>query len=283
MERMFGKRFGTFFALINLILLIAIFFGLFFGDVIYKKANDNAFAGERSAYAVIRCDNFEILMSNNCYARLPMASTTKIMTALLAIENCKLDEVVNIDNRAVGIEGSSVYLRKGEKLTLRELLYCLMLRSGNDAAVAIALHISDSIEDFAEMMNIRAESLGLTDTHFTNPHGLHDDNHYTSAHDLAVISATAMNNPDFARIVGTKSISIGNGESRRTLINKNKMLSLYKDANGIKTGYTTKSGRCLVSSATKNGVTVVCVVLNISDTYGLSKNLLDKAFSMINK
>ena len=133
-------------------------------------------------------------------------------------------------------------------------------------AVAIALHISDSIEDFAEMMNIRAESLGLTDTHFTNPHGLHDDNHYTSAHDLAVISATAMNNPDFARIVGTKSINIGNGESRRTLINKNKMLSLYKDANGIKTGYTTKSGRCLVSSATKNGVTVVCVVLNISDT-----------------
>lgn len=277
MERLHRKRYGFVFALIVFMFGYA-FFSCLFGS---KSNNDAAFASGNSAYAVVRTDTFEVLLSDNGKARLPMASTTKIMTALIVIENCKPDEIVVIDKRSVGVEGSSVYLREGEKLTVKDLLYCLMLRSGNDAATALALHVAGSTENFAEMMNIRAESLNLTDTHFVNPHGLHDDSHFTSAHDLAIIAATAMNNPSFAEIVKTKVKTVGEGESKRTIANKNKMLSLYPDANGIKTGYTKKSGRCLVSSATKNGVTLVCAVLNYGDTYGLSSSLLDKGFAMI--
>lgn len=277
MERLHRKRYGIVFALIVFMFGYA-FFSCLFGS---KSNSDAAFASGNSAYAVVRTDTFEVLLSDNGKARLPMASTTKIMTALIVIENCKPDEIVVIDKRSVGVEGSSVYLREGEKLTVKDLLYCLMLRSGNDAATALALHVAGSTENFAEMMNIRAESLNLTDTHFVNPHGLHDDSHFTSAHDLAIIAATAMNNPSFAEIVKTKVKTVGEGESKRTIANKNKMLSLYPDANGIKTGYTKKSGRCLVSSATKNGVTLVCAVLNYGDTYGLSSSLLDKGFAMI--
>ena len=277
MERLSGKRYGIILALIATMAFFTVF--SFVSGI--KTEKNAAKASERSAYAVIRTDTLEVLLSDNADARLPMASTTKIMSALIALENCKTDETVVIDKRSVGIEGSSVYLREGEKLTVEDLLYCLMLRSGNDAATALALHVAGSVEDFAEMMNIRAESMGLVNTHFVNPHGLHDDNHFTSARDLAVISATAMNNHLFANIVKTKVKTVGEGESKRTLANKNKMLSLYDNANGVKTGYTKKSGRCLVSSATKNGVTLVCVVLNVGDTYGLSGALLDKGFNMI--
>lgn len=277
MERLSGKRYGIILALIATMAFFTVF--SFVSGI--KTEKNAAKASGRSAYAVIRTDTLEVLLSDNADARLPMASTTKIMSALIALENCKTDETVVIDKRSVGIEGSSVYLREGEKLTVEDMLYCLMLRSGNDAATALALHVAGSVEDFAEMMNIRAESMGLVNTHFVNPHGLHDDNHFTSARDLAVISATAMNNHLFANIVKTKVKTVGEGESKRTLANKNKMLSLYDNANGVKTGYTKKSGRCLVSSATKNGVTLVCVVLNVGDTYGLSGALLDKGFNMI--
>ena len=277
MERLSGKRYGIILALIATMAFFTVF-SFVSGIKTEKNATE---ASGRSAYAVIRTDTLEVLLSDNADARLPMASTTKIMSALIALENCKTDETVVIDKRSVGIEGSSVYLREGEKLTVEDLLYCLMLRSGNDAATALALHVAGSVEDFAEMMNIRAESMGLVNTHFVNPHGLHDDNHFTSARDLAVISATAMNNHLFANIVKTKVKTVGEGESKRTLANKNKMLSLYDNANGVKTGYTKKSGRCLVSSATKKGVTLVCVVLNVGDTYGLSGALLDKGFNMI--
>lgn len=282
MERLFRRNFRTIFALIFLVSIVTIFvlaqLMTFFNQ---KNDKKSAFAQSGSGYAVIRLSDGKTILSDNADVPLEMASTTKIMTALIALENCKSDEKVIIDRRSVGIEGSSVYLKEGEELTIKELLFCLMLRSGNDAAVAIATHVANNVEDFAEMMNIRAESLNLRHTHFTNPHGLHDENHYTSARDLALIAAVAMKNSVFRDIVSTKSVTIGMGESRRNLTNKNKMLSLYVGANGVKTGYTKKSGRCLVSSATRNGETLICAVLNESDTYGKSAALLDKGFSLL--
>ena len=281
MGRLSGRNYRTFFALIFVLSIAIIVIFLSISTFLSKKSPQNAaYAQSGSGYAVIRLDDGKLLLSENADIPLEMASTTKIMTALIALENCRPDEKVVVDKRAVGIEGISVCLKEGEELTIKELLYCLMLRSGNDAAVAIANHVAKNEDTFAEIMNLRAESIGLNNTHFTNPHGLHDEKHYTSAHDLAKITAIAMKNPIFAEIVGTKNVTVGTGESRRRLTNKNKILSLYDGANGVKTGYTKKSGRCLVSSATRNGTTLICVVLNEGDTYGKSIALLDKGFSM---
>lgn len=272
-----GKRFKVIF---GLFVSIIIAFCVLTANLM-NVGTEYAFAKQiNTAYAVFDVDKNEKIFGENDSLRLPMASTTKIMTALLVLENEFLDKKVKITKESVGVEGSSVYLKENEVLTVEDLLYCLMLRSGNDSAVALALSVAGSVDHFAEMMNIRAESLDLTNTHFTNPHGLHDENHYTSANDLGIIAVTAMKNPDFRKIVGTKQIRIGENESVRVLKNKNKMLNLFDGANGIKTGYTKKSGRCLVSSASRNGKTLVCVVLNYGDTYGLSKELLEKGFMM---
>lgn len=236
-----------------------------------------------SGYIVIDASTNEVILKENEHIPMPMASTTKIMTALIAIENCKPEEKVTIPKEATNIEGSSVYLKEGECLTIEELLYCLMLRSGNDSATAIALHLCDSMEKFAEMMNIRAKSLNLSNSNFINSHGLHNENHYTSCYDLAIIASKAMEYPLFRKIVCTKQITIGKYNNTRVLINKNKMLRLMNDANGIKTGYTKKAGRCLVSSAERNGKTLICVVLNCSDMYNVSINLLEKGFESINR
>ena len=245
--------------------------------------NECAYAANGSSYIVMRADTKEIFAESNKDLRLPMASTTKTMTALIAVENCSLDEIVVIPDEAVDVEGSSVYLKKGDRYTVGELLYGLMLRSGNDAAVALALHVAGSVENFAEMMNLRAESLGLENTRFVNPHGLHDKNHYTSAYDLAVIGCEAMENDLFRKIVSTKFITVGSGDDKKYWANKNKILSVYDGGNGIKTGYTTDSGRCLIASATRNGVTVVSVVLNRYDMFNDCCKLMDKAFETINK
>jgi len=187
-----------------------------------------------------------------------MASTTKIVTALTVIRNTDLDEVVEIPKAACGIEGSSIYLREGEHLTVRELLYGLMLRSGNDCAVALALHTSGSVEAFAELMNTTAVELGCENSNFVNPHGLHDDRHYTTALDLAAVTCEALHNETFREIVSTKAVRISNEgyEYDRVLVNKNKLLSNVDGADGVKTGYTKKAGRCFVGSATKNGMQV---------------------------
>lgn len=244
--------------------------------------NEKAYAEQGSSYIVMHADTKEVFAESNKDLRLPMASTTKTMTALVTVENCNLDEIVSVPDEAVGVEGSSIYLRKGDKYTVRELLYGLMLRSGNDAAVALAIHVAGSVENFAEMMNLRAESMGLTNTHFVNPHGLQDKNHYTSAYDLAFIGSEAMQNETFRQIVSTKFITVGNGENKKYWTNKNKILSLYEGGNGIKTGFTTDSGRCLIASATRNGVTVVSVVLNRYDMFNDCCRLMDKAFESIN-
>ena len=222
-----------------------------------------------------------ILYENNAYSKLPMASTTKIMTAITVIDNCNnLDEIVTIPKKACDIEGSSIYLQAGEKLSVKELLYGLMLRSGNDCAVALALHTGKSIEGFSKMMNEKAQNLNAFDSHFVNPHGLHNNEHYTTAYDLALISSYAMKNDLFREIVKTKRIEIPctTRDYGRVLYNKNKMLTKYDGATGIKTGYTKQAGRCLVSSAKRDGMELICVVLNCGPMWEVSMQYMDKIF-----
>lgn len=204
-----------------------------------------------------------------------IASTTKIMTALLICEQCNVLDQMRIPKEAVGIEGSSMYLQEGEILSIQEILYGLMLSSGNDAAVALALYCSGSIEAFAERMNDKARTLGLTGTHFQNPHGLDAEGHYSTARDMAVLSAYAMKNPIFSKTVSTKTVTIGN----RFLRNHNKLLWLYPDADGIKTGYTKAAGRILVSSAERDKRRLVAVTFNDPDDWRDHKALFEEGFS----
>lgn len=230
---------------------------------------------------VIDADTGNVLFSHNANERRGMASTTKIMTALVAIENAPPDEEFTIPKEAIGIEGSSVYLKEGERLTLRELLYCLLLESGNDAATAIAISVGGSEEKFVRMMNETAEKLGLTDTSFKNPHGLSDDDHYTTAHDLAIITKRAMELPLFREIVATKRYSVryDGTENGRRLVNHNKLLFSAEGVIGVKTGYTKRDGKCLVSAAEKDGMTLIAVTLQDAFPASTHKALLDFAFS----
>lgn len=216
----------------------------------------------------------DVLYSKNADRRLPMASTTKIMTALIVCEECDLCEVITVPDKAVGVEGSSIYLKKDERISVKDLLYGLMLRSGNDAACALAIHHSGSLEAFVERMNARAGELGAVNTNFCNPSGLPDDNHYTTAFDLCNIACAAMKNAVFAEVVSTKSYK---GDFR-SFVNKNKLLTTLDGANGVKTGYTEKAGRCLVSSAKRGNMDVVCVVLNCYDMFERSAHIIDKCF-----
>lgn len=234
-----------------------------------------------SSLAVIEQSSRILLGGENVNKRLPMASTTKIMTAYCVLNNMKdIDAVYKIPKEAVGVEGSSIYLKEGEEWTIRQLLYGLMLRSGNDSATALAIACSGTVEGFVELMNKTAKNIGLKDTHFTNPHGLHDDEHYTTAYELALISAKAMDNDIFEEIVGSKyyRFNMQSGETR-VFVNKNKILSLCEGGNGIKTGYTKKAGRCLVSSAQRNNMQLICVVLNHGDMWNDCINSMDKIFN----
>ena len=229
-----------------------------------------------------------VIYQKNAEQRMGMASTTKIMTALVAAERLPLDRQISISPEAVGIEGSSVYLCAEELLSARELLLALMLASANDAAVALAIEVAGSIEAFAELMNKRAQQLGLRDTNFTNPHGLDDQQHYTTAHDLALIAAAALENPVVREIASTKKAVIpqgvtpenGDGASTRYLKNHNKMLSLYDGAIGMKTGFTKKTGRCLVSAAERDGLTLIAVTLSAPDDWNDHTRMLDLGFSL---
>lgn len=219
-----------------------------------------------------------LLFDKNSSKQSLIASTTKIMTALLICERCNVLDQMRIPKEAVGIEGSSMYLREGEKLTLQELLYGLMLSSGNDAAVALALYCCGSIEEFANQMNDKARSLGMTQTHFANPNGLDAKDHYSTARDLAILAAFAMENPVFAQTVSTKTITAGN----RFLRNHNKLLWLYPGADGVKTGYTKAAGRILVSSAERNRRRLVAVTINDPNDWHDHATLLDQGFSKYN-
>ncbi len=223
----------------------------------------------------------DIIFEKNAYERLPMASTTKIMTALIAIEKYgDMSKSVTVANQAVGVEGSSIYLHQNETLTMEDLVYAVMLESANDAAAAIAYEIAGSIEGFADLMNEKAAEIGLENTHFTNPHGLDNPEHYTTAYDLAKLAVYALENDTFRSIVSTykKTIPLNGTEGTRLLLNHNKMLKYYDNAIGVKTGFTKKSGRCLVSAADRDGVTVVAVTLNAPDDWNDHRAMLDLGF-----
>ncbi|MEG2456662.1 MAG: D-alanyl-D-alanine carboxypeptidase family protein, partial [Clostridia bacterium] len=262
--------------IILVVLTIIINFSMFFVNN-DEKYVANASGG--SGAVVIEQSTRRVLFSQNDKARLPMASTTKILTALTVIETANnLDAKFKIPKQAVGIEGSSIYLVEGEELSLRELLYGLMLRSGNDSAVALSLAVCDTTENFVSLMNKKALECGAKNSNFTNPHGLHNENHYTTAYDLALITARAFEHDVFKEIVSTKEIKIS-GEIPRVLFNKNKMLRLFDGANGVKTGFTKKSGRCLVSAAERGGMQLISVVLNHGDMWNDSMSMLNSAFS----
>ena len=221
-----------------------------------------------------------VLLSHHADEPLPMASTTKVMTALLAIELGDPDAPVTCSRTAFGVPGTSIYLSEGETLTLRQMLYGLMLASGNDAATAIAEHIGGTVDDFCAMMTARAAELGCMSTVFLTPHGLPQEGHYTTARDLALIAREAMTHELFREIVGTQRAAIPwEGRSYdRVLNNKNRLLSTYEGATGIKTGYTKKAGRCLVFGAEREGIRIIGVVLNCPDWFGEAARLMDMAF-----
>ena len=233
------------------------------------------------AAVLMHPDSGEIYFEKNASVRMPMASTTKIMTALVAIESMPLSTVITVAPEAVNVEGSSVYLYAGETLTLEALLYALLLESANDAAAAIAYGISGSIEAFSARMNERAQSLGLTDTHFMNPHGLDHAEHYTTAYELAKITAEALKHDAFRTIVSTRRLTVpqsGPG-GVRLFLNHNRLLSAYDGCIGVKTGYTRRSGRCLVSAAERDGLTLIAVTLSAPNDWQDHTALLDFGFA----
>ena len=235
----------------------------------------------RSA-VLLDAESGQILYGKDEHTRRGMASTTKIMTALVALEHSHLDDTVIVSPEACGVEGSSVYLFPEEEITMEALLYALMLQSANDAAEAIAYAVSGSIEGFVALMNEKADALGLSATHFDNPHGLDGETHYTTAYELAKIAAAALENETFREIVGTekKEIPLHNGEATRLLVNHNRLVREYDDIIGVKTGYTRACGRTLVSAAEQNGVTLICVTLDDGNDWLDHRALLDYGFSL---
>ena len=216
-----------------------------------------------------------VLYEKNPDQRSLIASTTKIMTALVVCEQCNVLDRMRVPREAVGIEGSSMYLQEGEILTLQELLYGLMLSSGNDAAVALAIYCGGTVEGFAEMMNDKARVLGLKGTHFENPHGLDNPGHYSTARDLAVLAAYAMENPVFYKTVSAKTVTLG----QRCLRNHNKLLWQVEGADGVKTGFTKAAGRILVSSATREGRRLVAVTIHDPNDWLDHAALLEEGFA----
>ena len=274
--------------ILSLSVLLLIFIMYFISIDFNKIENVHALYTSTSSakgMCVIEKDSGRVLYSKNKDEKLPMASTTKVATAITAIENCKdLNETIVVHDNSIGVEGTSIYLKKDEEIKVIDLLYGLMLRSGNDAATALAYHIGGNLEGFAKMMNDMAKKVGANNTHFANPHGLDNSNHFTTAYDLSLITAYALDNPTFAKIVSTKNyvIDATNKSDKRYLTNKNRLLTSLEGCCGVKTGYTSKAGRCLVSASKRNDCTIVCVVLNCGPMFEESSALINSAFSQYN-
>ncbi len=252
--------------------------GLFFTLILLY--NGWGLAEEARSAILMEMDTGRVLYARNAHEALPMASTTKVMTALLALENGDLDSVVTTGPNAYGVPGTSIYLELGEQLTLEQMLYGLMLASGNDAAVAIAEHIGGTAADFCALMTRRAEEIGCENTVFSTPHGLPAEGHHTTAWDLALITREALRNPVFREIVSTQRMTLpwAGHDYSRALTNKNRLLSTYPGAIGVKTGYTKAAGRCLAFAAERAGMTLVGVVLNCPDWFDEAAALLDWGF-----
>lgn len=249
-------------------------------EAIWATAADTVGTQAQSA-ALIDVKSGRILYSKGGDKSLPIASLTKIMTAIVAVEEGKLTDQVRVSKNAFGKEGSSIYLKLGETISLSDLLYGLMLRSGNDAATAIAEHVGGSLEGFVYLMNRKAEEIGMTNSHFTNPHGLDDKEHYASANDMAKLTAYALKNPVFQEIVKTRSKKVTREDQPWDSVwtNKNKMLVLYPGSDGVKTGFTKIARRCLVSSATRDNQQLVAVTLNDGNDWADHARMLDYGFA----
>ena len=223
---------------------------------------------------LLDCATDRVIYEKDADSRSLIASTTKIMTALIVCEQCNVLDRVKVPKEAVGIEGSSMYLKEGESLTVQELLYGTMLPSGNDAATALAIYCGGTVEGFVQLMNDKARSLGLKDTHFENPHGLDSQQHYSTAKDLGKLASYAMENPIFAKIASTKTVRAG----ERYLSNHNKLLWQVDGADGVKTGYTKAAGRILVSSAQRDGRRLVAVTISDPNDWQDHAQLLNMGF-----
>ena len=253
-------------------------------DGLVLDANDRLPSVTARSAVVLEARTGRVLYERNMDERRFPASTTKIMTLIVALENGNLDDVVRVGKHAAGTEGSTLWLEEGDEITLRELLYGMMMHSGNDATVAIAEHIAGSVDRFARLMTDKAHELGARDTNFVNANGLPDDAHYTTAHDMALIAAYGYSLPEFEDIVSTKEITFPwVKDDTHRLRNENQMLWLYEGGNGVKTGYTDAAGRCLVAGAKRDGIQLVSVVLDSNWMWNDSILLLDYGFAHIDR
>ena len=276
--------------LISLLILLALLLSMgsvcvLAEDDTQEDVSDGPFEVDAKAAILIDMNTGRTVYEKNIDERIYPASLTKIMTCLLALENGNLSDIVTIDEGAfAGLDGNSstAGLQVGEQLTFNDLLYCLMISSGNEAANAVAEHIAGSIPDFVRMMNERAYELGCTGTHFTNPNGLFDEDHYTTARDLANITRTAMKNKTFSRIVAAKEWNADRpGSTYRHFVNKNKTVRQFDGGNGVKIGYTKASGRTLAASATRDGKNVICVVMSAPNWFQDAYRLMEYGFDVL--
>jgi len=253
-----------------------------FEDTIEVTASNVSELPNSRRYIVYDRISKSMIIGKNEDVKSAMASTTKIMTTIVILEKADLNEKVTVSAKAGGTGGSRLGLKRGDKASVRDLLYGLMLRSGNDAAVALAEHVGGSVKEFAELMNEKAIELGLTNTHFVTPHGLDDANHYTTALELAKLTDYAMNNETFVKIVGTKSTTIYINNQSRQINNTNELLGVLNGVVGVKTGFTNNAGRCLVTETKRNNMDIITIVLGADTKKDRTKdsvNLIEYTFS----
>lgn len=248
-------------------------------------AEEKKFEVKAKGYILMEAATGKVLEGANEHKTLPIASTTKIMTTLLALEQPNIEEYFEVDSKAIMVEGTSMGLQAGDKTSLLALAYGMMLPSGNDAANAAAVKVAGSIPKFAELMNKKAAEIGMKNSHFVTPSGLHNEDHYSTAYDMALLTRAALRNPKFAVICSSKKarVEFGNPIQKRQLTNHNRLLKEYEGCIGVKTGFTKKAGRCLVSAATRDGVTLICVTLGAQDDWNVHKTLYDTWFPKIQK
>jgi serine-type D-Ala-D-Ala carboxypeptidase (penicillin-binding protein 5/6) len=271
--------------IISICLLLFLFVDLFQASAVTKKIKESKSIEpiniSSKAAILVEMTTNRVLYFKNPDLRLPMASTTKIMTALITLE--QPNKQIKITKEMIRVEGSSMGLKEGNVVSLKDLAAGMLLNSGNDAANSAAIAIGGSIEGFAKLMNDRADEMGLNSTNFVTPSGLDDKNHYTTAFDLARLACFAMQNPEFKKLASTKSmrVNIQNPDCMLYLSNHNRLLKEYEGANGVKTGFTKKSGRCLVSSAMRSGINLIAVTLSSPNDWSDHKKLLDYGFSIL--
>ena len=268
------------------IFIVYLFFNFLNFSLFASSVNKQFIDVNVPAAVVMDFESGRILYDKNGDEKRPMASLTKIMTSIMLVENCDLDEMIEVPAKATWIGGSTVGLKKGDMVSARSLLYGMLLPSGNDCAYTVAIHIGGTIENFANMMTEKAIKIGAKDTSFANPHGLDNENHYTTAKSLAIITRYALNNKYINEVVNTKSATINFGSFSKLLTNTNALLKTYEKADGVKTGFTNGANRCLVASATDDNRRFIAVVLGAETTnirFSTAKTILEESFKRYKK